>query len=278
MTGYELAVSTMDQPSSVSIRLNPFKRMAVPDGAVAVPWCEYGYLLPARPCFTLDPYFHAGAYYVQDSSAMFVGWLFRHLTESLPERHLRVLDLCAAPGGKTTDIAASLRLRLGDSFTLVANEVMGQRARILSDNVAVWGDPNVLVTCADPKAFAAYSGWFDVIIADVPCSGYGVIRKKPDIRFKDENERKGLPEIQLAILRNLANCVKDGGELIYSTCTVFREENEDIIRTFLAGNAGFETVGFTLPNGKTAANGMYTFFPHVDGTDGFFVCKLRKVK
>ena len=119
-----------------SLRLNPFKGCDGPDGA-PVPWSPYGRILSTRPNFTLDPLFHAGCYYVQDSSAMFVGHLFRKYLES----HVKILDLCAAPGGKTTDIAASCRETLGNAFELTANEVMKARASILADNVAVWGDP-----------------------------------------------------------------------------------------------------------------------------------------
>ena len=125
------------QEPSVSLRLNPFKRPSLPDpildGAVPVPWCEDGRMLARRPVFTLQPWFHAGAYYVQDSSAMFAGWVFRQCLDSLdpgPGRAVRVLDLCAAPGGKTTDLAASLRRRFGDRFLLVANEVMRGRASV----------------------------------------------------------------------------------------------------------------------------------------------------
>ena len=137
-------------------------------------------MLEQRPQFTLDPLFHAGAYYVQDSSSMFVGELFRSVLarfERPAHRPLRVLDLCAAPGGKTTDLAASLREFCGDDFILVANEVMKARVGVLADNVALWGDPNVVVTSDDPSAFACLTGFFDIILADVPCSGEGMFRK-----------------------------------------------------------------------------------------------------
>ena len=133
-----VAFSAFEKPSSVSVRLNPFKKGCDLEGR-NVPWSPYGILLEERPSFTLDPLFHAGAYYVQDSSSMFVGHVFRQLLKDFrkPEgRPLRVLDLCAAPGGKTTDLAASLREHLGDGFLLVANEVMKARVGILADNVA----------------------------------------------------------------------------------------------------------------------------------------------
>ena len=171
-----VAFSAFESPASTAVRSNPFKKGICPDGR-PVAWNPYGRILPERPLFTLDPHFHAGGYYVQDSSSMFVGYAFRRLLEGIsrPEgRPLRVLDLCAAPGGKTTDMAASLRDAFGDGFVLVANEVMKARAGILADNVALWGDPNVVVTSDDPKAFAALPGYFDIIVADVPCSGEGI--------------------------------------------------------------------------------------------------------
>ena len=126
----------------------------------------------------MDPLFHAGCYYVQDSSAMVVGHMVREFLDRFDGlgRPVRVLDLCAAPGGKTTDLAASLRERFGDGFLLVANEVMRNRASILCDNVAVWGDPNVVVTSCDPKAFERLEGFFDIVVTDVPCSGEGMFR------------------------------------------------------------------------------------------------------
>ena len=165
-----VAFSAFDSPASVSVRKNPFKEGMCPEGR-EVPWCGHGRILSQRPQFTLDPHFHAGAYYVQDSSSMFVGHAFRELLKSIDVpsgRPVRVLDLCAAPGGKTTDIAASLREAFGDRFLLVSNEVMKARAGVLADNVALWGDQNVVVTSDDPSAFAALPGFFDIIVADVP--------------------------------------------------------------------------------------------------------------
>jgi 16S rRNA C967 or C1407 C5-methylase (RsmB/RsmF family) len=217
---------------SVSVRLNPFKRpqggeLPILEGSSPVPWSPYGHILVKRPVFTLHPLFHAGVYYVQDSSAMFAGWAFRNLLERFPERPLRVLDLCAAPGGKTTDLAASLREACGDGFLLVSNEVMHQRAAVLSDNVAVWGDPNVVVTCADPAAFAALEGFFDIILADVPCSGEGMFRK--DAKAVADWS-PGTVELcaarQRRILADVWPALRGGGALLYSTCTFEEAEND----------------------------------------------------
>ena len=224
MDGHALALSTLGAPASVSIRLNPFKPIPAPADGVRVPWNEYGYVLQSRPQFTLDPLFHAGCYYVQDSSAMFVGYLFRRFAKG---RGLKVLDLCAAPGGKTTDLAASLRLACGDDFLLVANEVMRQRAGILDDNVAIWGDPNVVVTSVDPAAFARLGSFFDVIVADVPCSGEGMFRKDPRAVEEWSPELVRLcASRQRRILADVWPSLKKGGLLIYSTCTFEEEEND----------------------------------------------------
>ena len=215
------------EEASVAIRLNPFKGLAGPEGA-PVPWSPYGRILSERPVFTLDPLFHAGCYYVQDSSAMFVGHLFRQLLSAGGSGQLRVLDLCAAPGGKTTDIAASLREACGDGFVLVANEVMKARVGVLDDNVARWGDPNVVVTSVDPAAFAALAGWFDIIVADVPCSGEGMFRKDPRAR---EDWSPAVVELcaarQRRILADVWPALREGGFLLYSTCTYEAAENDD---------------------------------------------------
>ena len=226
--------------ASVSIRLNPFKFRDVP--GAQVPWNRYGRILQDRPSFTLDPLFHAGAYYVQDSSALFPGHLFRKVLPDLAadrEGPLRVLDLCAAPGGKTTDLAASLREALGDGWTLVSNEVMKARARILADNVAVWGDPRVIVTSVDPAAFAQLPGAFDVIVADVPCSGEGMFRKDPRAEKEWSPEAVGLCAArQKRILADAWPALRPGGVLIYSTCTYEEAENDLNLEWAAAGLGG----------------------------------------
>lgn len=209
-----------------AIRLNPFKGCKGPSGE-PLPWNPHARVLDDRPVFTLDPLFHAGAYYVQDSSAMYPCHLLRRLIDGAGPG-LRVLDLCAAPGGKTTDAAASLRERFGSGFLLVANEVMKQRARVLDDNVAVWGDPNVCVTSVDPAAFALLPGFFDVILADVPCSGEGMFRKDPRaVREWSPGTVSLCAARQKRILADVWPALRDGGLLIYSTCTFEESENDD---------------------------------------------------
>ena len=216
----------MDVPG-VAVRLNPFKGKLGPEGT-PVPWSPYGRILAERPNFTLDPLFHAGCYYVQDSSAMYPGHIFRkHLAEFGPG--IKVLDLCAAPGGKTTDLAASLREAFGGRFTLVANEVMKARAAALRDNVARWGDPAVEVTSADPAEFGRQmQGCFDIIVADVPCSGEGMFRKDPKAVEDWSPELVQMCSArQRRILADVWPALKEGGILVYSTCTYEDCENDD---------------------------------------------------
>ncbi|MBR2609012.1 MAG: rRNA cytosine-C5-methyltransferase [Bacteroidales bacterium] len=224
-----VAFSAFDAPASVSVRANPFKSGRTPEGR-KVAWSEHGRILPERPQFTLDPHFHGGAYYVQDSSSMFVGHVFRTLAArmSLPQdRPVRVLDLCAAPGGKTTDLAASLRTMFGDRFLLVSNEVMKQRVGVLADNVALWGDPNVLVTSDDPRAFSSLTGFFDIIVADVPCSGEGMFRKDEEAQNQWSEDNVALCESrQRRIIADVWSSLACGGLFIYSTCTFNRYEND----------------------------------------------------
>ena len=277
-----VAFSAFESPASTAVRSNPFKKGIFPDGR-PVAWNPYGRILPERPLFTLDPHFHAGGYYVQDSSSMFVGYAFRRLLEGIsrPEgRPVRVLDLCAAPGGKTTDMAASLRDAFGDGFVLVANEVMKARAGILADNVALWGDPNVVVTSDDPKAFAALPGYFDIIVADVPCSGEGMFRKDVEAQKQWSVDNVALCEArQRRIVADVWPALKQEGVFIYSTCTFNRYEND--------GNVGWiaEELGAEPLFGDDALNAGdkviktrygYSLVPgHVEG-EGQYCSALRK--
>ena len=228
------ALDGLSREASVSLRINPFKNVSggEPFGDVSspVPWSAWGRLLPSRPSFTLDPLFHCGAYYVQDSSAMFVGEVFRKALESLERplgRPLRVLDLCAAPGGKTTDLSASLRESCGDDFLLVANEVMRNRASVLSANAAVWGDPCTAVSSLDPSAFRQLPGFFDVIVADVPCSGEGMFRKDEEaVAQWSESNVELCASRQRRIVADVWPALRRGGVFIYSTCTFNRYEND----------------------------------------------------
>lgn len=257
---------------TTAIRLNPFKLAAVPPAtssqgnkgkcssaaggtAVVIPWSKWGRILGERPVFTLDPLYHAGAYYVQDSSAQFVGHVFRKAlaAEGNGSGQLNVLDLCAAPGGKTTDLAASLRERCGNKFLLVANEVMRARVGVLHDNVATWGDPRVAVTSADPAVIGRQEGVFDVIVADVPCSGEGMFRKDPVAVREWSEETVDLCEKRARrIVADVWPALREGGLLVFSTCTFNTRENDGNV-AWIARNLGATVLhplaGETWPEG-----------------------------
>ena len=274
-----VAFSAFERPASVSVRLNPFKKGAAHEG-VPVAWSGHGIMLQERPSFTLDPLFHAGAYYVQDSSSMFVGHVFRQILASVERpstRPLRVLDLCAAPGGKTTDLAASLREACGDDFILVANEVMKARVGILADNVALWGDPNVVVTSDDPRAFAPLAGYFDIILADVPCSGEGMFRKDEQAIEQWSADNVALCEArQRRIIADVWPSLNTGGVLVYSTCTFNRYENDGNVK-WIAENLGADI----LPNDYEAEGVIrtecgYSLVPGFVEGEGQYCASLKK--
>ena len=244
-----IALEALAGAASVSVRLNPVKTKADKNTAdsifgmdtAPVRWSPYGYFLPTRPQFTLDPLMHAGCYYVQDSSAMFVGTAFRQILSEMSGR-ARVLDLCAAPGGKTTDILASMRMSGKESSLLVANEIMKQRATVLADNAGIWGDPSAVVTSADPKAFAGIPGFFDIIVADVPCSGEGMFRKDEEAVAQWSADNVALCQArQRRIIADVWPALAEGGFLIYSTCTFNKYENDDNV-AWIASELGAEPI------------------------------------
>ena len=221
------ALEALSGEPSVSIRLNPEKLRECPfPDASPVAWSPWGFHLKERPVFTLDPLFHAGCYYVQDSSAMFVGEVFRRLLPRL-EPGARVLDLCAAPGGKTTDLGTSLRERFGGDFSLLSNEVVRSRAATLRSNVRNWGDDRIGVTSRDPASFGD-SPSFDLILTDVPCSGEGMFRKDPDaLRDWSPDTVAFCTARQRRILAAVWPALRPGGILLYATCTFNQAENDE---------------------------------------------------
>ena len=270
-----IVLQALTEAPSVSIRLNPSKLKECPfPDAEKVAWSPYGYLLKERPVFTLDPLFHAGCYYVQDTSAMFVGHVFRQVTDQL-QPGCRVLDLCAAPGGKTTDLAASLRERFGDRFSLLANEVMRNRYAVLRANVETWGDPRVGTVSRDPSAFGD-EPVFDAIVADVPCSGEGMFRKDEQavaewspktVEFCAARSRR--------ILADIWPTLRPGGILIYSTCTFNHFENDDTVE-WIAEELGADVL--PLPPFSPAVNTKYGYalLPGLVPGEGQYVAALRK--
>ena len=270
-----VVLEALGAEASVSVRLNPAKltRCPFPD-ATPVPWSPYGYLLRERPVFTLDPLFHAGCYYVQDTSAMFVGHVFRKVCASLGPGAV-VLDLCAAPGGKTTDLAASLRERFGDRFTLLANEVMRNRFSVLCANVDTWGDSRVGAVSRDPSAFGE-EPLFDAILADVPCSGEGMFRKdsKAVEDWSEETVRLCAARSR-RILRDIWPTLAPGGILVYSTCTFNHFENDDTVE-WIARELGAAVIPLEDEAPALRTRCGHVLLPGFVPGEGQYVAALRK--
>ena len=292
----------------VSIRLNPLKLgtdgsgrhqaqgqpWLVVDGE-PVPWCTEGYYLPRRPQFTMDPLLHAGCYYVQEAASMFVTHILRQLfTEEIVNSksvnsksvnsksvNSKLLDLCAAPGGKSTAAIAAMP----PGTTLYSNEPIRQRASILLENITKWGYPGCTVTNSYPKDYRASKLLFDVILCDVPCSGEGMFRRDPaTIGEWSLQQVEKCWRLQRDIVSDAWACLKPGGVLIYSTCTFNTKENEENVRWMLTEFGDAEIVpiaiepqwhiigslleGFTEP--------VYRFIPGITRSEGLFICALRK--
>lgn len=211
-------------PAATSIRINPRKPAMAFTDLDSVPWNSEGFYLQERPVFTLDPLFHAGTYYVQEASSMFTGHAFKSLVQR-GDKALRVLDLCAAPGGKSTLMASMLQ----DDDLLISNEVIQPRASILAENLSRWGQMNTWVTNSDPAAFAGLPQYFDVILIDAPCTGSGLWRKDEDALDEwSADHVKLCSERQKRILADALPALKEGGLLLYATCSYSAEENETI--------------------------------------------------
>ena len=297
------ALSSGNLPTS--IRTNPFKPLkdgenlfrqtdnAVSPSDIAdsptlhpVAWCPSGSYLSERPLFAHDPLWHAGAYYVQEAASMFIAQAYKVIdstfsTDKMMNAPLKMLDLCAAPGGKST----LWRSLLPDEALLVANEPIRQRAQILVENLTKWGHPHTFVTQAFPDAFTSLVDTFDIIATDVPCSGEGMFRK--DEQAREEWSPAAViscADRQRDILTSVWPALKEGGFCVYSTCTFNREENEDLVAwacdtlgaelveipTDPAWNIAGDTTGRNLP--------VYHFFPHRTEGEGLFLALLRKKK
>jgi len=265
----------LGQPSPVSVRINPYKWTQPVSGYKKVLWEPQGYYLPVKPLFTPDPLFHAGVYYPQEASSMFTGEVFGQVTAGMED--LRVLDLCGAPGGKSTHLSA---LIAGRGF-LVANEVIRSRAAVLAENITKWGLGNTVVTQNDPAAFASLPSFFDVIVADAPCSGEGMFRNQTAVHEWSLQNAKLCSERQRRIVMEAWPALKPGGILIYSTCTFNPAENEENIAWFRnsteAESVGIEIGGSTgIEPVRYAGTEGYGFHPGKAKGDGFFIAVLRK--
>jgi NOL1/NOP2/sun family protein len=272
-----LCSALTDTLPAVSVRRNSAKGDVSFAQSTPVPWCSNGCYLAERPSFTLDPRFHAGAYYVQEAASMFIEQAYRQIERDFTPT--RLLDLCAAPGGKST----LWRSLLPDGALLVANEPIRQRAQILAENLTKWGHPDVVTTSAYPAEFASLRGFFDVIAADVPCSGEGMFRKDEGARAEwSPAAVETCAARQRAILADIWDCLREGGYLVYSTCTFNRAENEDNVR-FVCQELGAEVVAVPTdeawgiaPDTTAGGQAVYHFFPHRTQGEGLFLALLRK--
>ncbi len=262
----------------VSIRLNPSKRIHQFDQNENVPWCVDGKYLNERPSFTGDPLLHAGCYYVQEASSMFLDFALRHLVDF--DKQLVAVDLCAAPGGKSTLIASLLN----DESLLISNEVIQNRASVLNENMCKWGKLNTWVSNSDPKQFGELHHMVDLLVIDAPCSGSGLFRKIPDYLNDWTIENVNLcSQRQKRILHDSYNCLVQNGILIYMTCSFSEAENEKVVDEILQE---FEVESCRLPvdeewgvveteSEKKKGYG-YRFYPHLLKGEGFFLSCFRK--
>lgn len=261
---------------SVSIRINPRRPIAMPDGNQAVPWCTNGFYLEKRPTFTFDPFLHAGMYYVQEASSMFLWQVVR----SYVKEPVVALDMCAAPGGKSTLLCDALP----EGSLLVSNEYVRSRAQILAENITKWGTADVVITNNGSDAFAALKNCFDFILVDAPCSGEGMFRKdETAIREWSPANVLQCVERQRSILSDVWQSLKPGGILVYSTCTFNLYENEgnvkwlqDTYEAEVLPVSVAENWGITSSLATDCSFPVYRFMPHKTKGEGLFMAVVRK--
>lgn len=264
-----------------SLRINPDK-FSILNSQFSIdekiPWSQYGFYLKERPSFTFDPLFHAGCYYVQEASSMFLEQALKQLVDL--SQPLKVLDLCAAPGGKSTHIQSLI----SPGSLLVSNEIIRSRSHVLVDNIIKWGSRNVVVTNNDPSAFRNLEGYFDVIVVDAPCSGSGLFRKDEEaINEWSLNNVQLCSQRQQRILADALPALKENGILIYSTCSYSREEDEDIT-DWLVEEMAMENLklkiegewGIIESNSVRMNSKGYRFYPDKVKGEGFFLSCFRK--
>ena len=256
-----------------SIRFNPFKKTEL-DFTLnnKVPWSENGFYINDRPSFTLDPLFHAGCYYVQEPGSMFIEFALKQTVDF--NNQLKILDACAAPGGKSTLINSLIN----DDSLLVSNEFIKSRAGILAENLSKWGTNNTLITNNDTQKFSELNSFFDALIIDAPCSGSGLFRKQPDaIEHWSEDNVNACSVRQKKILGDLIPTLKENGVLVYSTCSYSVEENEEIVE-WMQKEFALEYVALPIKKewGIVETTGGYRFYPHLTKSEGFFCAVLRK--
>ncbi len=261
-----------------SIRLNPFKQATPHLFVNKIPWSSQGYYLNERPSFTLDPAFHAGAYYVQEASSMFLEHALQQTVDL--GSALNVLDLCAAPGGKSTLIQSLIK---SDSI-LVSNELIKTRVNVLVENITKWGATNVVVTNNDPLHFKKLPNFFDVIVIDAPCSGSGLFKKDANaINEWSEHNVALCSQRQQRILADVFDSLKKDGVLIYSTCSYSKQENEDVL-DWMEEQLALTSLkvavkaewGIIETQSDKYKNVGYRFYPDKVKGEGFFIAVLKK--
>ncbi|MEI8086532.1 MAG: rRNA cytosine-C5-methyltransferase [Paludibacter sp.] len=265
---FQLFVTALEGAPPTSIRVNDKMDYCPSDEPVT--WCENGFYLKERPLFTADPFIHSGAYYVQEASSMF---LYQAIKQHFPNAHT-VLDLCAAPGGKST----LLTQVLPETSLLVSNEIIRSRAYILAENLIKWGNANVAVTNNEPKDFENLPAFFDAVVVDVPCSGEGMFRKDAGaIQEWSEYNVTLCAQRQREIISSVWDTLKTDGIMVYSTCTFNREENEENVR-WICEEMGADLLKIDLNGNEdiTASDYGYRFYPHKTRGEGFFLSVIRK--
>ena len=263
-----------------SIRLNPvknYKLQTTNHKLSPIHWADFGFYLEQRPSFTFDPLFHAGTYYVQEASSMFLEQALKQTVDLT--KPIKVLDLCASPGGKSTH----LQSLISKNSLLVSNDVIRSRANVLKDNIIKWGCENVVVTNSDPKDFSKLENYFDVIVVDAPCSGSGLFRRDPEaINEWSENNVQLCSQRQQRILADVWPALKENGVLIYSTCSYSKEEDEEIT-DWITGQLSSANCQLEINNDwkitetiSTIGNHGYRFWPDKIKGEGFFLACFKK--
>lgn len=268
---FEQALSA---PSPISIRLNASKNFNWKENYDGVTWNNKGVYLKSRPVFTLDPAFHAGAYYVQEASSMFVAEAIRQIVALTPDKPLRVLDLCAAPGGKST----LLLDELPENSLLWSNEVIRNRFQILKYNLIKWGNPGIVASQMDSQQLSELGPFFDIILVDAPCSGEGLFRKTPEAMEEWSSANVDLCAArQKRILGEAFKMLKPGGHLLYSTCTYNPKENQENVNWSM-DTASLRPLSLELPShwGIDEREVGYQFYPHRLRGEGFYLACLQK--
>lgn len=272
-------IESHNQVASTSVRINPFKSNNKFESLEKVSWANQAFYLSERIEFIKDPLFHAGTYYVQEASSMFLESAIKQCVDL--DAEIRVLDLCASPGGKSTLINSLLNEK---SF-LVSNEVIKTRVGALCENLSKWGQANVVVCNNDAQDFASLPNYFDLIVVDAPCSGSGLFRKQEDaIEHWSEENVQHCAARQKRILKDIYSSLKPNGILIYSTCSYSTEENEEIVSWLIDEKKMLGKQIKTESNWHisqtTTNNGGYgyRFFPHLTHGEGFFLSVFIKTE